>query len=332
MKKLTVKDIAKRAGVSVTAVSFVLNNRPGVSEKTREKIQKIIKETDFKPNLSSKKLVLNQSFNICLMMNMHSSPFVDLFYLDITRGIIERGMKLNYNVTISRPIAGGTELPNLIYSGDADGIIFLQDISPALIEKAKASGVPFIIADSHSTSDDVTSINPDYRNAAYNATRYLIDRGHRDIAFIGYTVVPEFFEQTRSGFNDAMREQGIAPNEKLTAFTAEDEESAYQIARKLFSLSERPSAILCTADIFAVGVARCAKDMGVSIPNDISLIGIDDIILSRYIEPALTTVGIDKVAMGELAMDMIVNKIRGEESKSTLLPMQLIIRNSVKKI
>lgn len=332
MKKLTVKDIAKRAGVSVTAVSFVLNNKPGVSDSTRKRVQQIIEETDFKPSLSSKKLVLNKSFNICLMMNSFSSPFEDLFYFEITRGIINRGMKCNYNVIISKPIMGHSELPDLVYSGDADGVIFMQDISGALIHKAKRSGVPFLIVDSHSSNDGVTSINPDYKKAAFDATKYLIEHGHRDIAMIASNVVPDFFTQTVLGFSEAMNEAGYFTNPDFTGISASDEDSAYLAAKQLLESKHRPSAILCTVDSFAIGVMKCAKDMKLNIPNDLSIIGIDDILLSRYIEPKLTTIGIDKVGMGSLAMDMILQKIKGEDVQSILLPMTLIERDSVKTL
>ena len=330
MKKLTVNDIAKKAGVSVTAVSFVLNNKPGVSDATREKIQKIISETDFKPSLSSKKLVLKKSFNICLIMNAFSSPFEDLFYFEITRGIINQSMKCGYNVIISKPIMSQSELPDLIYSGDADGIIFMQDINQTLIDKANASGVPFLIVDSHSNNENVTSINPDYKKATYDATSYLIKHGHKDIAMIASNVVPDFYTQTLSGFNEAMEEFHISPNTDFCGISALNEESAYKEAKKLLEMKKSPSAILCTVDSFAIGVMRCAKDMNLKIPDDISIIGIDDILLSRYIEPKLTTIGIDKVGMGTLAMDMIIQKIEGKTVKSTLLPMELIERDSVK--
>ena len=331
MKKPTVKDIAHKAGVSVTAVSFVLNNKPGVSESTRKKVQKIINETEFRPNLNSKKLVLNKSFNICLMMNNFSSPFEDLFYFEITRGIINKSMKCGYNVIISKPIMKQSELPDLIYSGEADGIIFMQDISSALIEKASKSGVPFVVVDSHSTRPDITSINPDYRKAAYDATTFLAKHGHTSIALISSKIVEDFHNQTMSGFTEAMSDCGLVPDSALCNIYAFDEETAYNEAKKLLSSPCRPSAILCTVDSFAIGVMRCAKDMAVSIPEDVSIVGIDDILLSRYIQPRLTTIGIDKAGMGAMAMDMVIQKIKGEAVESVLLPMELIERDSVCK-
>ena len=317
------------AGVSVTAVSFVINNKPGVSEQTREKIQKIIDETGFKPNINSRKLLFNKSFSISLMINSSSSPFDDLFYFEITRGIVNRSRKYHYNISIAKPSVSRNELPDSVYSGDTDGIIFMQDANEQLMYKAIESDIPCIVVDSHSPNEKVTSIMPDYRRASYDATKYLIEHGHRDIAMISSKTVPAFYKDTREGFKMAMKEYGITPDASFYSATATNEDTAYETAKKLLTSDKVPTAIFCTVDIFAIGAMRCAKDLNLSIPKDISFIGIDDILLSRYIEPKLTTVGIDKVEMGVMAMDMLQQKIKGKKTESVLLPMELIERDSV---
>ena len=332
MKKVTVKEIAKMAGVSVTAVSFVLNNKPGVSEETRQKVQKIIDETGFKPNLNSKKLVLNKSFNICLIINSFSSPFEDLFYFEITRGILNRSQEHNYNITISKPEGSKDELPDMVYSGDTDGIIFMQDISRKLTDKALASGIPFVVVDSHASVEGITSVNADYRSATFAATKFLIEKGHKEIAMISSENVPDFHTQTLAGFTEAMKDSGLTPNPNYYSLSATGEESAYNVTKQLLSTRKRPTAVLCTVDSFAIGAMRCSKDLGLSVPRDVSFMGIDDILLSRYIEPKLTTVGINKVEMGALAMDLLLEKIKGKKTDSVLLPMELIIRDSVRSL
>ncbi len=316
------------AGVSMTAVSFVLNNKPGVSDETREHVQKIIDETGFKPNLNSKKLLFNKSFNVCVMINPDASPFEDLFYFEITRGILNKSREHGYNISINEPIYEENELPDVVYTGDTDGIIFMQDISDALTEKAIDSGVPFVVVDSHSLSDKVTSVNPNYHGAAYSATSYLLSLGHRDIAMISSNVVQRFQEQTISGFMSAMQEYKLKPKQEAIAQSVRTETEAYDAAKVLLSASDRPTALLCTVDTFAIGAMHCAKDLRLRVPEDISIVGIDDIVLARYTEPKLTTVGIDKVHMGELAMDLLLQKIEGGTPKSASLPMELIIRDS----
>ena len=332
VKRITIKEIAKMAGVSVTSVSFVLNGKPGVSEETRARVQRIIDESGFRPNLTSKKLLLNKSFNICLLANPFSSPFEDLFYFEITRGILNRSRRFGYSLTIDEPVQGGTELPDPVRRGDSDGIIFMQDIPGVLAERAEASGLPFVVVDSHAMDPRVTSVNADYCGAARDAARCLIRHGHRDIALIASSVVPEFRAQTLAGFAKAMEEAGLPIDPAFTGIAVTGEESAYQAARRLLTAGKRPTAILCTVDIFAIGAMRCARDLGLIVPDDVSFIGIDDILLSRYTEPRLSTVGIDKERMGELAMDMLLQKLRGESPESALLPMQLIERDSVRTL
>jgi len=238
-------------------------------------------------------------------------------------------MKLGYNITIAKPVKKQSELPDMIYSGDADGIIFMQDTDEKLIEKANKSGVPFLVVDSHSIDPKITSVSPDYKKAVADATTYLIEHGHRDIAIITSETVPSFHTQTLDSFLETLEGAGIIPHPDFYNIRVSDEESAYIKAKELLSLKKRPTAVLCTTDNFAIGVMKCAKEMNIAIPDDVSVIGIDDIILSRYVEPNLTTMGIDKVGMGSLAMDMLIKKINGELVESVLLPMELIKRDSV---
>ena len=120
---------------------------------------------------------------------------------------------------------------------------------------------------------------------------------------------------------------------EYTEIFAEDENSAYEAAKLLFKDPDHiPTAVLCTVYSFAIGVIQYIKEMNLSVPGDVSVIGIDDTLLSRYIEPKLTTVGIDKAGMGSMALDMLFDKINGGKPESISLPMELIVRNSVSKI
>lgn len=330
MKKITIKEIAKMAGVSVTAVSFVLNEKPGVSEETRKIVKDIIEKTGFRPSINSKRLLLNKSFNISLIVNQNSSPFEDLFYFEIMNGILNQSTKYGYNIVINKPKKG--DLPDNVYSGDADGMIFMQDIPVSMKKKATASGVPFVVVDAHGGDMSQISVSADYTQAAYMATSYLIENGHRKIAMLSSKVVPDFYKQTLQGYTNALLENSIAVLPEFIENTAENEETAYNVAKEILSKDERPSAILCTIDSFAVGAMRCAKDMGLSVPEDISFMGIDDILLARYIEPKLTTIKIDKTEMGAIAMDLLRRMISGKPVKSYSIPMQLVERDSVKKM
>lgn len=330
MSRITIKEIARMANVSPTAVSFVINNHDGVSDETRQKILDVIKATGFKPSTSSRRLLMKKSFNIALLLNPAASPFIDLFYNEIAKGILEKSREYDYNIVISeiRDNRRNRRLPDLIYSGDADGIIFFSDIEPDILKEVLKTEIPFVVADSHAVLKECTSLNPDYEMAAATATKYLTVNGHRRIALITSSFVSNFFRQTSSGFLSALEQAGIAAGPIYQ--NARDEESAYNCMAELLGSGFSPTAVLCAVDMFAISAMRCIRDHGLGVPENISVIGIDDIFLSSYKEFNLTTVKIDKTTMGRMAFDMIMDKVSGEKVESVLLPAnEIAVRGSV---
>jgi DNA-binding LacI/PurR family transcriptional regulator len=333
MPRLTIKEIAEMAKVSPTAVSFVINNRKGVSAATRQKVIKIINSTKFIPNKSSQRLSLKKSFNICLVMNPKSSPFSDLFYYDITRGIVEESSRCGYSLLLSQIDCSDRDpLPNSVRNHDADGLILLQDTPERILRKIKALKLPFVLVDAQvNISNKYTTINPDSECSAYVATEYLIKKGHRDIAFIGSSYLPRYYQQTSNGFERAMNDNKLPIKPSWVFSDAQDEKTAYMGMKKILKNRKIPSAVFCAGDIFAIGAVKCAQDEGYSVPGDISFIGMDDIILSNHITPPLTTIGFDTFEMGKMAVNLLVKKINNETADSYTVPSENIIeRDSVR--
>jgi DNA-binding LacI/PurR family transcriptional regulator len=335
--KVTIKEIAKMAKVSPTAVSFVLNDRKGVSDKTRAKILKVINSMNFIPNISSRRLSLKKSFNICLAVNPKSSPFTDLFYFDVTRGIMEESHRHGYSLILSQKEYDKDSknlMPSSVSNQDADGIIFLQDTPEAILEEAEKQGVPFVLVDAQvKIESSYTTINPDSERSAYAATEYLIKRGHRDIGFIGSSYLPRYYTQTSSGFKRAMEDRKLKINPAWIFSDALDEKSAWQGMEKILKNKHIPSAVFCSGDLYAVGAIKCAQQKGHPVPEKISFIGMDDIILSSHITPPLTTIGFDTFGMGKMAVDLLMRKINGEAAESIVVPSENIIeRSSVRQI
>lgn len=332
MSKLTIREIAKMAGVSPTAVSFVINNKEGVSEETRRNVNAVIERTNFRPSLNSRRLYFKKSFNISIVIRNTSSPFNDLFYFEIAKGLLQKSKEFGYNIVFTDISVNGSEvvLPEIIKQNDTDGIIFLQDTEKAILNEVNRHNIPYVIIDSHISSNDYTCINADYELSSYVATKYLMDKGHRDIGFIGSSYIPDFYLQAFTGFRNALAEADLPLQPAWMSEDASDENSAYKCMEKILSNKSVPTAIFSPADIFSIGAIRCARDNGYRIPQDISFISIDDILLSRYCEPKLTTIRIDKEEMGCLAMEAIVKKIDGETVAGIIVKSDnLIIRDSV---
>jgi LacI family transcriptional regulator len=335
MEKLTIREIAKMAGVSTTVVSFVMNGKPGVNEDTRRRVQDVLDRTGFMPNLTSRRMILKKSFNISVIKRKDSSPFDNLFYFEIAQGLADASESRGYNLVFtSVPEKNGRlQLPEIVRRKDADGVVFLQDTDGEILLKLQSEGIPFVVADAHRGMDIIPSVSADYEEAAFTATRYLTDNGHREIAFISSSTVPEFYTQVFSGFRRALSGGGLSIPSGWIQMNAADEGSAAAAMRAILGLGKPPTAVFCATDLLAVGAMRFAMETGHRVPGDISFVGIDDILLSRYIQPALTTVGIDKANMGQIAFEILMKRMNGEDAKSRTVPSdRLIVRDSVRKL
>lgn len=335
MKNLTIKDIAKMAGVSPTAVSFVLNNKKGVSEDTREKIKMIIDQTGFSPNVHTRRLNLRKSFNINLAIKQNESALSNMFYLEILLGILEESKNFPYNIILSdiTDLEREKRLLSNIYNNDTDGIIFVQDPSPYLISEIVQTALPFIVVDTQQLQPGFTTISLDYVSAARTSVEYLIAKGHKAIAYIGMESNPGFYVNTFNGYKQAIEDAGLSFMPGWIQPDAFDEATSYACTERILQSKIIPTAVFCSSDVFAYSSMQCAKDKGFRVPDDISFFGMDDIQLSKYTQPALSTLAIDEEYMGKSAMRLIDKMINGEGSDSIVLSSTTIIeRSSVKDL
>jgi DNA-binding LacI/PurR family transcriptional regulator len=335
MSKLTIKEIAKIAGVSPSAVSIVLNNRKGVSEETRKRVLEIVEKLQYFPNPHSRRLIFDKTNNIAILFKKNTSPMEHFFYAELNNVILNQCEALGYNLMFSSVDFDNENneviLPNIIKYRDVDGVIFYGDMDLQIINKFKTLEIPFIVVDSHQISSDILSVSADYYEASRMATKYLISIGHVSIAFIGTNLLPFFGNQTFSGFKKVIEENRISIPINWIQLDAIDEKSSYSCMKNILSYDTLPTALVCSADIYAIGAMRCLKDNGIKIPDDISIIGIDDILLSQYVDPPLTTIKIDKVQMGKIAIDLLVEKIENNDVTNHIINSNdLIIRDSTK--
>jgi len=337
MANLTIRDIARLAGVSTTAVSFVLNDKPGVSEDTRVRVKEIIASTGFTPNVHTRRLNLGRSFTIHVVLYWHTHPIFNQFALEIMYGIFASCKKLGYSVMFTFIDKGWdvTQLMESIHSKDCDGLILSQVEDPSFISLLQQENIPFVCVDSHVKKNaNLPFVEVDYYQASYDATQYLAQMGHKDIGYIGSSTPHELHESTFNGYIDAMRDEGLACN---PAWIGGIEFSATAAGNFFNSLVDGkfhvPTAFFCTGDAFSVDLLQAAKSHGYRIPEDLSIISVDNLLVSRYVDPALTTISFDKEALGAKAVDVLHSIINGDEFPMTTLIKPVILeRNSVKKL
>lgn len=337
MDKLTIRDIARMAGVSTTAVSFVLNGRSGVSDATRKKVQEIIQQTGFTPNIHTRRLNLKRSFTVHVVMRQYDYSLFNLFAMDVLTGIFKESKLLGYSVTFTavEKDTECSELMDVIHSRDSDGVIFIQVCNPDVIRLLQEERFPYLCVDSHVPQDgQIPLVEVDYYDAAYRAVRYLAEQGHRDIGFLISDRHAEFYRRTLAGFTDAMRDSGLQCRpEWMQRVVHNIPQPATNAMDKILSGPDWPTAVFCASDTYAANAIRYVTGRGLRVPEDISFMGLDDLVISEYTRPAITTMGLDKMHMGRQAMHILFQMMNGGPCERVrLIPTTLVERDSVRRL
>ena len=331
MKQVTIKDIAREAGVSTAAVSYVVNGKKGVSPQTRKKIEKVIKENGYQPSLRSQSLSLGKNYCVHAVIRREAAPACKAFYFGVIAKMVEQE-KDRFSVI---PVFQGDDtdkdktLLKIIQSDSTDGVITFQDIMPQVQSELEAHDIPFIIINPGIRATNSTSIILDFEKLAYQATSFLTKHGHRDIAMIGMECMPLFFEKTRSGFLQALKDAGIKPNLDWIHGGAASESSA-ALAMEDILEAGAPSAVFCVQDNFAISAMSACAKAGLRVPEDISFIAIDDVPGAQYLNPPLTTIPVSPTEIAQAALLLISEKMKNGSPESIELPShEISVRNSV---
>ena len=328
-KKVTTKDIAIAAGVSPTAVSFALNGKEGISNETRHFILETAEKIGYKNVKAAKK-----SLNIALLFRSDLHDLDQLFYTELNSSMVASCRELPYNLIMTSVYRTDNNIAfsDILHSGLVDGIIVYGDLEIDVLNELKNLHIPFVILDSSRINDTNYAVRVDYKTAAYKAACHLINLGHRDIAYIGNNnkSLYDFNLLTFSGFKKATSENDIALSTNRIQLEVTDKKSLHLCIDKALQGSNKPTAIFCATDYYGILAIRYLHSIGIRVPDDISVIGIDDIAVSQYMIPSLTTVKIDREEIGRCGFELIQKLISGTPCESIQLDSyDVIIRESV---
>ena len=336
MANLTIRDIARMAGVSTTAVSFVLNDRPGVSDATREKVQAIIKSTGFTPNVHTRRLNLGKSNTIHVVLRQHGYSLDNQFALETLSGIFTESKSLGYSImfTFVDDHMDCHQILDSVRSKDCDGVILNQIADPGLIAILQQEKIPFVCVDAHIPKDGTLPlVEVDYYDAAYQATSYLHSCGHQTIGFIGPETPAEFYVSTFGGYTDALKDTGLVCDPAWLLKLSFNRQTLEERLKKLLTSDHLPTAFVCAGDAFAIDAIRYLKRKGLRIPDDISIMSLDDLLVSQYSEPPLSTMTFQKDLLGQKAMHLLYQIMENEPHGAVnLIKTTPVLRETVKKI
>lgn len=328
---VTLKDIAERAGVTSATVSMVINNKPNISDATRKKVLKIAKELNYYPNVIARGLATKKSNSIGVIVPNLASSFV----VRVLQGIKSTNRDIEYTVQLFDTV-GQKENESQLFQRLArerriDGVILISStVTDEELNIFREESVPSIIV--ARKCDNLDSVYVNNEQGAFDATEYLIGKGHRSISCVTSYKHGAATEDRLQGYKNALQHHNIDFRPELV-FTVEDDVMNYgiEVFDKMISADPSVTAVFVPAgDMVAIGIIKEAKHRGVKVPSELAVVGYDDIPAAEVIEPALTTVRQPKLEMGDYAINMIVDKIEGRESgiKHKELPTKIIIRES----
>ncbi|MGB9680444.1 MAG: LacI family DNA-binding transcriptional regulator [Thermoanaerobacteraceae bacterium] len=333
---VTIKDIAKLANVSITTVSRVINNKTeGVSEETRERILQLVKEYEYQPNAIARGLVTKKTKTLGLIIPDITNPF----FPDIARGVEDSAHIYGYNVFLCNTddnLDKESEYINALKEKYVDGIIFTSSSIPKQehIKELIKTGIPIVIMDRRIESEDIYGVFLDNYEGGYIATKHLIDLGHKKIGCITGPLYSKSARERLEGYKECLIENGFEYDESVVFEGDYKINSGITGSEKLLNLHKKISAIFACNDLMAYGAYKTIRSRGYKIPDDISIVGFDDIQLSQILEPQLTTIRQPAYDMGLTATRMLIKLIEGEKLNRKIINFKpkLIIRQSTGSI
>lgn len=334
--KLKLKDIAELADVSTATVSRVINNKAGVKDEVRKKVKKVIKENNYTPNLMARGLASQKSNAIGLVIPKYAD-----FYADLVNSIIKYCSQQEYRVIITTStgqLEENKDNLNMLYQSQVEGIIYcvarMTDEKKKILQKINQE-LPIVSLNQDIADLDIPAVLSDNYTGTVKAVEYLINKGHQRIAFIKPHHHDPEGQKRFSAYQNAMHNQQLKIPESYLQESDYSIESGYQAMQDIVEQAEiLPTAVLGANDHTAIGAINYLQEHDFLVPEDISVMGIDDIKIAKYYNPKLTTIRQELSAMGQEAVKLLFEYIANPDLKAKKLVMdqKLIIRDSVKKI
>lgn len=328
MRKVTIKDVAKEAGVSISTVSNALNGVDVLNPETKSHILDVAKRLNYVPNINGKLLKSGKSKMLGFFTTSVSGPYFYTLVETMSRECDRHGYGLNIFVTKDKQV-----IMSNILGGRVDGVIVYEEmrVNENDIAVMEQNRVKAMFLDREIQSESMGSIIFDSYVDAYEATKYLISLGHKKIAYISGVETMFDSEQRKAGYLDALRDYNLPHDEDYILQGYFEEESSYGAVKSFVNVhaGKLPDAFLAGNDLSAIGAMRALKSLGYDIPGDVSVVGFDDIDIAQYFTPPLTTVRNQIARQGMLVVNDLIRMIeKDEQGRHEKLPGELVVRNS----
>ncbi len=312
----TIKDVAKKAGVSISTASYAMNNLPNVHPDTKERILLAAKELNYYPNGIARNLKTKRTGNIGVFIYGFAGPI----FSDVLEGIRQKLQENNFNIVVS----SGKSSSNLLKERQVDGaIIFDGELSDDILITYANYGMPLYVLDRVLSGSNIYTSVIDNEGLVYHFIRQMVQRGYRDFAYLSGPSDAFNNNHRYDGFLQALKDEQIETHQFFHGdFTIK---GGYQIGLEYLKMTKRPRFVYCANDESAIGFMQALRESGVKIPEEVAVAGFDNIYLGEYITPKLTTIGIDHIEWGKAVAQAIVDIVTKQKSKDVGHPAGSVI-------
>ncbi len=341
-KRSTIKDVAAEAEVSISTVSLVMNEKGNVSPTTKDRVLQAARQLSYVPRSAARHLASNRTGNVGFVLREDHFTRSEPFYTRIFLGVeFEARIRNRYILltTIPESYVSGEDTPRFLQEKNVDGVIVAGRVHAAFLDEAAALGVPVVLTDFE--ANDHPAVVIDNQSGARAAVEHLLGRGHRRIAFLGADSDHPSLQARLEGYRLALGAAGVATHDESLVVTAPDKEpirlTGSQLAERLFEQDPRPTAVFCANDALALGVLDAALVRGIRVPEELAVVGFDDVEGAAHATPALTTVRVFKEQLGEVALRYLSQLIEEDYREATpyergshaiRVPTELVVRDS----
>ena len=338
MRRVSIKDVAREAGVSTTTVSYVLNEitTQTISSETSRRVREVAKRMGYVPNLNARSLTSRKT-NLIGIVIPQTEPgrefmFDNPFYGALLSSLEFNARRNGYHLLLTGPASGQSYI-GVARNRGVDGIVIVGSYPSSSLDELHQLSIPVVLIDTYVTDESFHTIGINDRQGGRMATEYLLSRGHRGIAFVSGDISEHgVMRQRFLGYRDALEAAGLPVNERRVVTGEVSFRFGLDAAGRL-AAEGGISAVFAAADILGVGLVKGLRQAGKRVPEDLSVIGFDNLDLARMCDPSLTTISQDIAAKGEAAVRAILDANSGRaEKQERIFPVELVVRESVRKV
>ena len=324
---MTLHDVARRANVSPSTVSRVLNNLDIVKESTKQRVLKAVEELHYRPNLHARTLAGGKTRTLGMVVSNITNPF----FTDIFCGLERTARQLGYEVVVEHTDYRVSRLVTSIRSMIAQRVsglaVIVSEMEPSILHEIRESGVPVVYYDVGTPGPNATNIRVRYDVGMQRVVQYLYALGHRRMAYVGHHPSLSPLQVRQRAFLRTLQQYG-AEVECKTVLSNDGPTGGIQAARELLASGFKPTAIVCVNDYMSLGLLKELRTQGMSVPGDVSVTGFDNIEFSEFTSPALTTLNIPRHAIGRMAVNVLLGEGVPTEQNEVIIDPELVLRDS----